>query len=185
VHFSGYIYGPEYLAKPRVLAISVMIRALDNCRKVLDHSGKVGLLAAFIRMLSQSAFFSRAIPFAPWIEHFGRDRNERVLERRSPSCYSCEPLTAFISQTRGGIVPAGFAGESAWLSALVETFDRNHKVTFLCDVSASHALDETAADQMHSAVSKISRLYGEVYETADWIASALSRKLGNGRNAGG
>src|ERR1700676_2618567 len=28
-------------------------------------------------------------------------------------------------------------------------------------------------------------LYGEVYETADWIASTLPRKLGNGTNAGG
>jgi hypothetical protein len=40
-------------------------------------------------------------------------------------------------------------------------------------------------DQIHRAVSKISRLYGEVYETTDWIASALPRKLGIGKNAGG
>ena len=40
-------------------------------------------------------------------------------------------------------------------------------------------------DHIHRAVSKISGVYGEVYETTDWIASALPRKLGNGKNAGG
>lgn len=40
-------------------------------------------------------------------------------------------------------------------------------------------------DRIHRAVSKISGVYGEVYETTDWIASTLPRKLGNGKNAGG
>jgi hypothetical protein len=136
-------------------------------------------------MLGQSAFFCRATPFVPRIEDCERDRNERVFERSSPSCYCCEPLAPLLSQRRGGIVPAGFTGETACLSALVETLDRNRKVIYLCDASAGHALNETAADQVHSPVSKISRVYGEVYETADSIASTLSRKLGNGKNAGG
>jgi hypothetical protein len=42
---------------PRLLAISGIDRALDDCRKVLDHSRKVGLPVAFIRMLNESAFF--------------------------------------------------------------------------------------------------------------------------------
>src|SRR5947207_11082382 len=45
----------EYLAKPRLLAISEIDRALDNCRKVLDHSRKIGLPVAFIRLLNESA----------------------------------------------------------------------------------------------------------------------------------
>ena len=40
-------------------------------------------------------------------------------------------------------------------------------------------------DQIHRAVSKMSRLYGEIYETTDWIASDLPRNLGIGKNAGG
>src|SRR5947207_2123049 len=57
----------EYLAKPRLLAISEIDRALENCRKVLDHSRKIGLPVAFIRMLNESAFFNRATPFVRWI----------------------------------------------------------------------------------------------------------------------
>jgi hypothetical protein len=36
----------EYLAKPRLLAISEIERVLDNCRKVLDHSRNIGLPVA-------------------------------------------------------------------------------------------------------------------------------------------
>ncbi|HYJ18476.1 MAG TPA: isochorismatase family protein [Burkholderiales bacterium] len=175
----------EYLAQPRLLAISEIDGALDNCRRVLDHSRQVGLPVAFIRMVNESAFFNRATPFVRWIEGFEPYRNEMVFERGSPSCYSSEPFTALVNQSRGGIVLAGFAGESACLSTMIEAFHRNHKVAYLCDASASHALDDMSADDIHRAVSRISALYGDVYETTDWIASTLPRKLGNGKNAGG
>lgn len=60
---------------------------------------------------------------------------------------------------------------------------RNHILIYLCDASANHALDEML--EIRRAVPKISGLHGETYETTDWIESTLSRKLGNGKNAGG
>jgi nicotinamidase-related amidase len=175
----------EYLAKPRLLAISEIDRALDNCRRVLDHARDIGLPVAFMRLLNESAFFNRATPFVRWIEGFEPYRNEMVFERGSPSCYSCEPFAALMNQSRGGMVLAGFAGESACLSTLIDAFHRNHRVTYLCDASASHALEDVPADEIHRVVSKISGLYGEVYETTDWIASTVPRKRGVGQNAGG
>src|SRR3989475_3078767 len=53
----------EYVAAPRLLAISGIDRALDNCRKILDHARRIGLPVAFVRMLNESAFFNRATPF--------------------------------------------------------------------------------------------------------------------------
>ena len=175
----------EYLAKPRLFAISKIDCALGNCRRILDHSRRIGLPVAFIRTLNESAFFNRATPFVRWIDGFEPCRNEMVFERSSPSCYSSEPFAALVNQSHGGIVLAGFAGESACLSTLIDAFHRNHKITYLSDASASHALDDMSADEVHRAVSRISGLYGEVYETTDWIASTLPRKLGNGNHAGG
>jgi nicotinamidase-related amidase len=175
----------EYPAKPRRLAISGIDRVLDNCRKVLDHSRRIGLPVAFIRMLSESGFFSHATPFVRWIGGFEPHRNEMVFERASPSCYSYEPFIALVSQSRGGIALAGFADQSACLSTLTDAFHRKHKVTYLCDASAGHAHEDVSADDVHGAVSKISGIYGEVHETAEWIASTVPRKLGNGKNAGG
>jgi nicotinamidase-related amidase len=175
----------EYLAEPRLLAISGIDRALDNCRRVLDHARRVGLPVAFVRMVSESAFFNAATPFVRWIEGFEPCRSEMVFERSSPSCYSSEPFAAMVSRSRGGIALAGFAGESACLSTLIDAFHRDHKVTYLCDASASHALDDMPARETHRAVSKISGIYGEVHETNDWIAATLPRKLGIERSAGG
>lgn len=174
----------EYLAAPRLLAIPDIDRALANCRRVLDHSRKIGLPVAFIRMLDDSAFFNRATPFVRWIEGFEPSRNEMIFERSSPSCYSSEPFSSLMNQCRGGIVLAGFAGESACLSTLIDAFHRNHKVTYLSDASASHALEDVPADEIHRVVSKISGLYCDVYGTNDWIASTQPRRLGKGNNAG-
>jgi nicotinamidase-related amidase len=175
----------EYLAAPRLLAIPDIDPALSNCRRVLDHSRKIGLPIAFIRLLDDSAFFNRATPFVRWIEGFEPHRNEMMFERSSPSCYSSELFASLMNQNRGGIVLAGFAGESACLSTLVDAYHRGHKVAYLADASASHALDDLAAYEVHRAVSKVCGLYGDVYETSDWIASTLPRKLGTGKNASG
>ncbi|MGZ3293935.1 MAG: isochorismatase family protein [Xanthobacteraceae bacterium] len=112
----------ECLAKARLLAMSQIDCALDKCRKVLDHSRRMGLPVAFVRMINEPAFFNRATPFVRWIEGFEPYRNEMIFERSSPSCYSSEPFTALVKQSRGGIVLAGLAGESACLSTLIDAF---------------------------------------------------------------
>jgi hypothetical protein len=50
------------------------------------------------------------------------------------------------------------------------------KVANFCDASAGHACD-TSTDEIHRAVSRISGLYGEGYETTEWIDRVIPRKL--------
>ena len=135
--------------------------------------------------IGESTFFKRATRSVRGIEGFHPTRSEMVFERSSPSCYCSEPFTALVNKSRGGIALVGFAGEHPCLSTKIDGFHRNQKVAYLSDASASHALDDMPADDVQRAVSRISALYGDVHETADWIASTLPRKLGNGRNAGG
>jgi hypothetical protein len=105
-------------AKPRSLAISKPAIsdtdcALDNRRKVRDHSRRLDLPVALIRMISESAFFNRATPFVHRDEgfeprcfepcyikpysfephSFESYHDEMMFERKSPSCYSGEPFT--------------------------------------------------------------------------------------------
>ena len=175
----------EYLAAPRMLAIPDIHPALANCQRILSHCRSIGLPVAFTRFLGDQAFFNRASPFGRWIEGFEPQRNEMIFERSNPSCYSSELFATLMSQSPGGFVIAGFAGESACLSTLVDAYHRRHKVIFLHDASASHALDDISAVDVHRTVSKICGVYGEVYETSEWIASTLPRKLGQGNKAGG
>jgi len=91
----------QYLAKPRLPAISEIDRALDNIRKVLDHSRGIGMPVAFIRMLNEPAFFNGAMPFVRWIEGFGPSRNEMVFERASRSEMQADDVHRAVSQISG------------------------------------------------------------------------------------
>lgn len=156
----------EYLTNPRLPAVSGIDRGLKSCRKVLERSRGRRRLAAFMRMLGDLVFFYRAAPFVP----------------RSRGVETCEPVIAPVGQGYGGL---GFACELTCLSPSIDAFHRDHEVAYLSDASASSARDEMSADDVHHADSKILGIYGDVYETADSIASTLPRKLGDGKNAGG
>jgi isochorismate hydrolase len=145
----------------------------------------MGLPAASIRMISEQAFFNCATALVRWIEGPKPYLDQLIFERSSPSCYSGDAFTAVVNRSRGGIVLAGFAGESACRSTPVDAFHRNHKATSLCDASASHALDETPTGDVHRAISKISGICADVFKTDDWIKQTLPRNLGYGKNTGG
>ena len=76
-----------------------------------------------------------------WIEGFEPHRNEMIFERSSPSCYSCEPFAALVGQSRGGIVLAGFAGESSCLSTLIDASVHREWIT---NMGQRAALERTA-----------------------------------------
>jgi hypothetical protein len=87
----------EYLARPRWLPLSET--ALAKGRKVCEHARRTGLPAAFVRMIGESAFSSRAIPFVRRIEGFERCCDEMIFEQTSPSCYSNKLFAAFREQS--------------------------------------------------------------------------------------
>jgi hypothetical protein len=88
------------ISKPAICkpAISKSDCALDNRRKVLDHSRRTGLPVAFFRMINASAFFNRATPSIHWAEGFESYRSEMIFERNSSSCYSGEPFTRIYAE---------------------------------------------------------------------------------------
>jgi nicotinamidase-related amidase len=182
----------EYLASTRALALSDTSPALDNCRSALSHARAMGFPVAFVRWLGRSAFFNPATPFARWIDGFEPVRTDMVFERDRPSCYANASFAEVMSNSSGNFVIAGFAGEAACLSTAIDAFHRGHRFTFLPDASASHALDDIAAPDVHRTVTQIISSYGDVAATQSWIAAtshrARSWELGNadgsGRTAG-
>jgi nicotinamidase-related amidase len=161
----------EYIASPRALAIPTAADVLVNCRAVLAHARKIGWPVAFIRWAGRSPFFNQATKFSHWIEGFEPTGVDMVFERSRPSCYASQQFSEVIASSGGNYVMAGFAGEAACLSTAIDAFHRGHRVTFLADASASHGLDEMTGNEVHSAVSKIIGLYGDVASTKAWIAA--------------
>ncbi|HEY7460015.1 MAG TPA: isochorismatase family protein [Xanthobacteraceae bacterium] len=182
----------EYLASPRVLAIPEAADALENCRSALSHARAMGFPVAFVRWIGRTAFFNPATPFARWIDGFEPVRTDMVFERDRPSCYASASFAEVMNNSQGNFVIAGFAGEAACLSTAIDAFHRGHEFTFLLDASASHALDDVPARDVHRTVTKIVSSYGDVATTRTWIAATSHRgrgwELGNadesGRTAG-
>jgi nicotinamidase-related amidase len=69
----------------------------------------------------------------------------------------------------GHFVIAGFAGETACLSTIVDAYHRGHQVTYLADASASHDLGDLTGQAVQQAVTEIIRVYGEVLDTESWV----------------
>jgi hypothetical protein len=80
----------EYLAEPRLLALSGADAVLVNCRNVLEDARRIGLPAAFLRMVGKTLFFNRAMPITRRFEDLEPRRSEMIFERGGSSCYSFE-----------------------------------------------------------------------------------------------
>lgn len=173
----------EYTAAPRLIAIPNIQDALDNCRKVLEHARAVGLPVVFMRWIEKSSpFFNQATPFVGWIEGFEPQRNEMIFDRRQPSCYSSEGFAQLMEHGGSDMVLAGFAGESACLSTMVDAFHRNHRLVFLKDASASHGLMDMSPGEVHGAITRIAALYGSVADTEVWMKNETQRAAAWGMN---
>ena len=177
----------EYIASPRVLALEETKSALANCRAALAHARAMGLPVAFVRWIDRTPIFNKASRFSRWIEGFEPHGVDMIFERNRPSCYASADFAEVIGGG-GSFVLAGFAGEAACLATAIDGFHRGHGITFLADASASHALDDIAAKDVHRVVSTVAGLYGEVLTTKSWIARTSRRNswrgIGDGNEQG-
>jgi len=178
----------EYIASPRVLALEETKSALANCRAALAHARAMGLPVAFVRWIDRTPIFNKASRFSRWIEGFEPHGVDMIFERNRPSCYASADFAEVIGGGGGSFVLAGFAGEAACLATAIDGFHRGHDITFLADGSASHALDDIAAKDVHRVVSTVAGLYGEVLTTKSWIARTSRRNswrgIGDGNEQG-
>ena len=164
----------EYIASPRMFAIPDVESALENCRNVLRHARRVGLPVAFLRMVGRSPFFNPALSYSKWIAGFEPVNSDMVFERNKPSCYASREFSNAMTEVGSHFVLAGFSGEAACLSTVMEAFHRGHHVTFLADASASHGLDQIAPQTVHETVVQLIGLFGEVTTASEWIAEQNS-----------
>jgi nicotinamidase-related amidase len=178
----------EYIASPRALALENAKGALANCRAAVEHARALGMPVAFVRWIDRSPLFNKATRFSRFIDGFEPHGVDMIFERNRPSCYASADFAEVMGDGGGNFVLAGFAGEAACLSTAIDAFHRGHKITYLADASASHALDDIVANDVHRVVATVAALYGEVTTTRSWIARTSRRNnrvgLGDGNEQG-
>jgi nicotinamidase-related amidase len=159
----------EYVADPRLMAMPEASAALNKCQTALYHARSMGFPVAFFRQVSRSSFFNPATTFSGWIDGFEPTRADMIFDRNKPSCYSNKSFAELMESCGGNFVIAGFAGETACLSTVIDAYHRDHRFTYLSDASASHRLGELSALAAQEAVSKIIGVYGNVCDTMSWV----------------
>jgi nicotinamidase-related amidase len=178
----------EYIASPRVLALEETKGALANCRAALAHARAMGLPVAFARWIDRTPLFNKATRFSRWIEGFEPHGVDMIFERNRPSCYASADFAEVMSSGGGRFVLAGFAGEAACLATAIDGYHRGHSITYLADASASHALNDIAASDVHRVIANVAGLYGEVTTTGSWIKRTSRNNnwkgLGDGNEQG-
>lgn len=165
----------EYLATARALAITNAQDALVNCKAALVQARAMGFPVAFTRWIGRT-FFNPATRFSGWIPGFEPAGSDSVFERKQPSCYSSQHFAEVMDNNKGRVVIAGFAGEAACLATAIDAFHRGHRITFLGDASASHAVANLSGFEVHEVLKNLMGLWGEVVTTHSWI-EATSRAI--------
>jgi nicotinamidase-related amidase len=159
----------EYVAGSRLMAMPEANAALDQCRLALHHARVMGFPVAHFRQVRRSPFFNPATAFSGWIKGFEPTGADMIFERDQPSCYSNKSFSDLMESCGGHFVLAGFAGETACLSTVIDAYHRNHRFTYLSDASASHGLGRFPARTVQDAVAEIVGVYGDVLDTSSWI----------------
>lgn len=169
----------EYVSPPRGLAMPQAEQALEKCQEALIHARAMGFPVAFVRWMSRAPFFNAAAPFSRWIEGFEPTGGDMVFERDRPSCFASSQF-AEVMGASGAIVLAGFAGEAACLSTMIEGFHRGKQITYLADASASHPLGNMDGAEVHDVIGRLAGIYGEIRTTAEWVISSGQALLNTG-----
>ncbi len=158
----------EYAIAGRPLALPRIGPALENCRRALGHARNSGIQVAYVRWIG-APLFQAGTRFARWIEGFEPQLCDMIFDRDRPSCYASPAFADVMERGSPPLVVAGFAGEAACLATAIDGYHRGQDVTFLCDASASHALDGIAAEDIHRSVSAVLRAFADVTDTQAWI----------------
>lgn len=171
----------EYVASARALALPEAGRALANCGAALRHARGRGFPIAYTRWVGSTPYFNPATRFCRWIEGFEPYGSDMIFERTLPSCYASPRFAEVMSNNGGNFVLAGFAGEVACLATAIDAFHRKHRVTFLADASASHAIADSPADEVHGFVERVMGLWSNVTTADGWIkATSRTNSINDG-----
>ena len=144
---------------------------LRNCALLLERARSEGWPLAFVSPL-RSAGAARKHSKACWIEGFEPRRHDMVFERTDPSCYSSREFADAMTAAGSVFVLAGFSGEGACLSTLIDASRNGQHAGFLEDASATRPLPGLNAAESHRAAVAVASRYATAITTRYWVEVA-------------
>lgn len=146
------------------------VRALENCRLLLEHARLQRWQLAFVTPLHPGEQRKRETPW--WVPGFEPSRNDMVFDRSDASCYSSREFADAITEVGGVFVLAGFSAEEACLSTMIDATRNGHHAGFVTDASVTRPLPGHSAEESHRAVIALASRYATLTSTQRWIEIA-------------
>ncbi len=158
----------EYLTEGRPHYLSGAHETFKNCARLLDKLRELRLPIAHFRQIHVGYNFNRASRFSQWAEPLRPRPSEYMYERRLPSCFNSADFACLMREIEyPEIVICGVTGERACLSTAIDAFNRDCRVTFVADCSASHALADRDEKSTHQVVIDLISVYGDIVSLAE------------------
>jgi nicotinamidase-related amidase len=146
------------------------VRALENCRLLLEHARSRRWQLAFVTPLHSKGRRRRGTPL--WVPGFEPSRNDMVFDRNDESCYSSREFADAIGDAGNAFVLAGFSTEKACLLTMIDASRNGHRVGFVIDASATRPLPGYSAEESHRAVIALASRYATLTTARRWIEVA-------------
>lgn len=141
---------------------------LAKCRMLLERTRGEGWPVAFVGERRRVHGHSRPL----WIEGLAPQRRDMVFEATGLSCYTSPEFADAMAAAGNAYVLAGFSGESACLSTLIDAPRHGHNATFIQDASATRPLPGYDAEESHRAVTAIAGRYATIVTAERWLEVA-------------
>jgi nicotinamidase-related amidase len=156
-------------------ASAEMARTLSNCRRAIAHARAVGMPIVFTRLAGRNRSTGQ-LRQSGWIRDFEPRRQDIVIDRLHPSCYT---NTSFEDAIRrfGGFALAGFMAEAVGVSTAIDAYYRGHRVTFLSDASACLRHNAASSQDVHKLTTTLISFFANPVPTQHWLV-ATSRNVG-------
>jgi hypothetical protein len=164
----------EQLAYNPTFGANDVMPVLANCRSLLNRARSEGWPVAFVTPF-QRVRGHKQTGFR-WIEGFKPQRNDMIFEPIADSCYSSAEFAEAITAYGKCFTLAGFSGERACLSTLIDASRHDHFAGFIVDASATRPLPGCDAAESHRAVVAIASRYATIVTAKRWLEVAGTRE---------
>jgi len=140
---------------------SVPAGIVSNARRALAHARSLGLPVALVRSQGNQA---------AWLKGFEPRREDAVLLRTAPSCYSNLFFDETVQSAAGHIVLCGFPGRGGCIATVSGAIHAGHSVTVLRDATLDDAADPVAGSLLRHLTSYVDFEVAAI-STSAWISS--------------
>ncbi len=163
----------EYTTKGRSFYLESAGPSIENARRVLQHSRKMGWPIIHVRHLQNGEIFSPESEYSEFVSDFAPVKGEPVAIKRDYSSFSSPDFEKFLNQYRDRkILIIGYGSTMCCLSTVIDGYHRGYQLNFVSDASCAKSSKRYSEQDLHEHATDIISIYAAISKTSEIIPEA-------------